>query len=84
MSGGAEAEFEAAGTVVFHEEQLEVLRDDQVAITVVIKVDDQCAGTVVEPVGAALGGVIGKGSIGVLEEKAVGQSSLLALSLIHI
>ncbi|MFL3666750.1 MAG: DnaJ domain-containing protein [Verrucomicrobiota bacterium] len=76
--GGDEAEFKAAGTVVFHEEQLEVLRDNQVAITVVIKIDDQCTGTVVEPVGAALGRVIGKGSVGVLQEKAVGQSSLLA------
>ena len=72
MGGGSEAKIEAAGAIVFHEEQLKVLGDSEITITIVIEVDDQCTGTVVEPAGSALAGVISKGSIRILDEKAVG------------
>lgn len=74
-----EGDFEVPLAVhVFHEEDFEVLRDDEVLVAVVIEVGEDGGGAVVHPVGFGFGRKVAHGAVGVLQEEFVWKSALLA------
>ena len=62
---------------VFHEEEFEILGDDEVLVSIVIEIDKDGGSAEVHPIGFAFGGEVGEGAVGILEEEEVGKAALL-------
>lgn len=45
----------ALAVEIVHEEDLEILRDDEVLITIVVEIEEEGGGAVVEPIGFGFG-----------------------------
>lgn len=81
LSFGADAEGElevALAVHVFHEEEFEILGDDEVLVAVIIEVEEEGGGAEVHPVGFRFGGEVGESAVGVLEEEEIWKAALLA------
>jgi hypothetical protein len=81
LTFGADSEGDvkvALSVQILHEEDFEILRDDEVLITIVVEIDEDGGGAVVHPVGFGFGGKVGEGAVGILEEEKIGKAALLA------